>query len=96
MDLVLKKGNSRDEKMHRQEEHGDMTDMTRDMRRPWLWTNAMLIMLGLWLVSSPVTFGYESQQMFWSDIISGALLTIFAAIAFIPRYDFAGRWGHAS
>lgn len=93
MDLVLKKDNTGDQKVHGQEDHGDMTDMTRDMRRPWLWTNAMLIMLGLWLISSPVTFGYESQQMIWSDIISGALLTIFAGIAFIPRYDFAGRWG---
>jgi hypothetical protein len=79
--------------MSAHEGDGDMTDMTLDMRRPWLWTNAMLIMLGLWLISSPFTFGYESSKMFWNDIISGALLAFFAGIAFLPRYDFIGRWG---
>ena len=87
MNLVKKDG----QPMHKEE--GDMTEMTRDMRRPWLWTNALLIMLGLWLVSSPFTFGYESSQMVWSDVISGLLLTLFATMAFLPRYDFIGRWG---
>lgn len=27
--------------------------------------------------------------------MSGALLTVFAAAAFVPRYDFYGRWGVA-
>ncbi len=92
MDLVRKQ-NGEVHEASGHGEHGDMTDMTRDMRRPWLWTNSMLVMLGLWLISSPVTFGYESEQMLRSDIISGALLAIFAGVAFIPRYDFIGRWG---
>lgn len=92
MDLVPKQsGKGAETSGH--EEHGDMTDMTRDMRRPWLWTNSLLIMLGLWLISSPLSFGYESPQMFWNDIISGTLLAFFAGLAFIPRHDFIGRWG---
>jgi hypothetical protein len=31
--------------------------------------------------------------MIWSDIISGTVLAFFSGLAFLPRYDFAGRWG---
>lgn len=92
MDLVPKQdGKGNQTSGH--DEHGDMTDLTRNMRRSWLWTNSLLVMLGLWLISSPLSFGYESRQMFWNDIISGTLLAVFAGIAFVPRYDFIGRWG---
>jgi hypothetical protein len=90
MELVKKDGGA---SQPMQEGQGDMDEMTRDMRRPWLWTNALLIMLGLWLVSSPFTFDYQSPKMIWSDVISGALLALFAAIAYLPRSDFIGRWG---
>lgn len=92
MTLVKKNGDGH--AMHNEDEmkSGNMTEMTRDMRRPWLWTNALLIMLGLWLISSPFTFGYQSQKMQWSDIISGSLLIFFSGLAFLPRYDFVGRW----
>ncbi|MFZ6013895.1 MAG: SPW repeat domain-containing protein [Bacteroidota bacterium] len=93
MDLV-KQGKQSEHKMIH-EEHGNMPEMIRDMRRPWLWTNSMLIMLGLWLISSPFTFEYESSPMIWSDVISGLLLAAFAGISFMPRYDFLGRWGAA-
>lgn len=69
--------------------------MLRDMRRPWLWTNATVIMLGLWLMSTPSTFGYTSTAMIWSDVVSGALLVLLAGAAFAPRWDFYGRWGVA-
>lgn len=74
---------------------GNHDEMLRDMRRPWLWTNATVIMLGLWLMTSPWTFGYTSEVMIWSDVISGALLVILAGAAFAPRWDFYGRWGVA-
>ncbi len=74
------------------EEHGAMPEMTRDMRRKWLWTNFTIISLGLWLISSPFTFGYESENMIRSDVISGVLLTFFATLALWPRFDFIGRW----
>lgn len=83
------------QKLPEHEEQGAMPEMTRDMRRPWLWTNAILIMLGLWLVSSPFTFGYADPKMIWSDVASGALLALLAAAAYSPRFDFIGRWGAA-
>lgn len=78
-----------------EEQHGAMPEMTRDMRRAWLWTNATVIILGVWLISSPLTFAYSSQKMMWSDVTSGFLLALFAAAAFSPRLDFYGRWSIA-
>ena len=75
--------------------HGDMTGMTLNMRRQWLWTNATIIGLGFWLISSPFTFGYAKPGMIWSDVVSGTLLVLFATLAFFPRFDFLGRWSIA-
>lgn len=74
---------------------GSHDDMLRDMRRPWLWTNATVVVLGGWLMTSPVTFGYATGAMCWNDAISGVLLVAFAALAFAPKHDFVGRWGVA-
>jgi hypothetical protein len=73
----------------------DHDAMLRDMRAPWLWTNATVMALGVWLLSSPGTFGYRSAAMSWSDIISGVLLVLFSGLAFVPRFDFIGRWSVA-
>lgn len=92
-------GSSHDSASHRhaaQGEHGQMhgshEEMLRDMRRLWLWTNVTVMCLGLWLVSSPATFGYRNSAMIWSDVVSGLALAVFAALAFAPRFDFVGRW----
>ncbi len=78
------------------QKHGAMPEMTRDMRRHWLWTNFTVIALGLWLLSSHETFGYRDEVgIVRSDVISGALLVVLATIAFWPRMDFWGRWGVA-
>jgi hypothetical protein len=69
--------------------------MLHQMRAPWLWTNATVMCLGLWLISSPWTFGYRSLAMTWNDLACGVLLVALAAAAFIARYDFYGRWGVA-
>ncbi len=74
---------------------GDHTEMVRDMRAKWLWTNFTVISLGVWLITSPFTFGYTSERMIWSDVISGALLVFFSALALWPRFDFVGRWSVA-
>ena len=66
--------------------------MLIEMRRKWLWTNFTIISLGAWLVTSPFTFGYTSRAMIWNDVICGALLMFFAALALWPRGDFVGRW----
>ena len=77
-------------------EHAQDHDaMLRDMRAPWLWTNATVMALGVWLLSSPVTFGHRSAAMIWSDVASGMLLVFFSGLACIPRFDFIGRWSVA-
>jgi len=74
---------------------GDHLEMTRQMRAKWLWTNFTVILLGLWLITSPFTFGYTSAAMRWSDVTSGALLALSAGLALAPRFDFVGRWSVA-
>ncbi|MDQ3493885.1 MAG: hypothetical protein M3452_11610, partial [Chloroflexota bacterium] len=46
----------------------DHLGMIREMREKWLWTNGTVMMLGLWLITSPFTFNYTSAAMRWSDI----------------------------
>jgi uncharacterized membrane protein len=41
-----------------QDENRHRREMMVRMRRPWLWTNFLNIGLGLWLMTSPFTFGY--------------------------------------
>lgn len=53
-----------------------------------LWVHPILMMLGAWLVTSPVTFGYGSGAMMWSDVISGVLVIIFAVLSLRHR----GAW----
>src|SRR5437762_3083829 len=85
----------RGEAQHGEEHAPDHLTMLRDMRAPWLWTNTTVILLGLWLISSPWTFGYRSTAMTWSDVANGVLLVVLSAAAFVPRYDVYGRWGVA-
>ncbi len=63
----------------------DHLQMVREMREKWLWTNATVAGLGLWLISSPFTFGYTRPAMVWSDVASGLVLAIFSVLAFSPR-----------
>jgi len=78
---------------HRSERMGgNHLEMIRQMREKWLWTNFTVIGMGFWLMTSPLTFGYTSAAMTWSDITSGGLLALFAGLALFPRLDFWGRW----
>jgi hypothetical protein len=72
----------------------DHVDMIHRMREKWLWTNFTVIALGVWLATSPATFGYRGRAMNWSDVVSGALLVLFGAVSLrpSPRADFWGRW----
>lgn len=45
-----------------QEMPADHVEMVRQMRAPWLWTNFTVIVLGLWLATSPATFGYLNPE----------------------------------
>ncbi|MBY0507761.1 MAG: SPW repeat protein [Bryobacteraceae bacterium] len=78
------------EQMPRMDDH---KKMIIQMRAPWLWTNFTVMSLGLWLATSPFTFGYAGAAMMVSDVVSGILLMLLAGLALLPRWDFAGRWG---
>lgn len=54
---------------------GEMVAMAR-------WSQIPLLVLGLWLIVSPFSFGYRSVPLIWSDVISGILVTSLAVIAF--------------
>ena len=40
------------------------------------WVYPVVIALGAWLIASPATLGYQSQNLTWSDIISGGLVMV--------------------
>lgn len=65
-----------------------------DMVRKWIWRDFASILLGVWLISSPLTMGYwaSNPSLAWSDTVSGAAIAAFAALALRPRFDLA-RWG---
>jgi hypothetical protein len=63
-----------------------------EMIARWMWRDFLNIALGAWLVVSPVTLGYGSVAMTWSDMLSGLLIAIFATAALKPRFDLL-RWG---
>jgi uncharacterized membrane protein len=49
-----------------------------------IWTHLTNVLLGVFLVMAPVTFGYKSSGMFYSDLISGALLIVFGLFSLNP------------
>lgn len=49
---------------------------------PWAHFFAVII-LGLWLVTSPAALGYQSTALTWSDVISGTLLVGFALVTLV-------------
>ncbi|WP_224269770.1 SPW repeat domain-containing protein [Haloprofundus salinisoli] len=56
---------------NREQEPGDMMLM-HPLKEPWI--QYAVIALGLWLVTSPMSLGYESTWMTWSDIITGLVV----------------------
>ena len=53
------------------------------------WPQYPIIILGLWLIASPFTFGYQGTVMMWSDIASGVLLIGFATGVLVFRSGWA-------
>jgi uncharacterized membrane protein len=57
-----------------------------------IWTHLTIVILGVFLITSPFTFGYKSSLMMNSDIISGALLIIFGFLSANP-FRLWAPWG---
>ncbi len=65
-------------------EQGDMAGMTHGLATPWAHFFAAII-LGVWLITSPVSFDYGDLAQSWSDVVSGALIIILATITLVRR-----------
>jgi hypothetical protein len=49
-----------------------------------LWTRLVGLILGVWLIATPLTFGQTSHLMYCSDLISGLLLVLFSLLSMRP------------
>ena len=71
--------------MKHEMEHGvtpaNHRQMAEEEHRKILWAHIANVVFGVWLMTSPVTFGFQTAAMMWSDIISGVLLVIFGLLS---------------
>jgi uncharacterized membrane protein len=72
MELVPKEGNT------------DQKQMIIAHHEKLIWTHLTNVLLGVFLIMAPFTFGYKSSQMIYSDIISGVLLILFSFLSANP------------
>ena len=63
-------------------------DMVHGLATPWAHFFATII-VGAWLVTSPFSLGYSNMALAWSDVISGALVIVFAAMTLLRRSPWA-------
>lgn len=63
-----------------------------DFHHKMLWTRFGTIFLGLWLLTSPETFGYLDEISRWSDWICGLLLIFFGFLS-MSRKHSGWIWG---
>lgn len=54
-----------------------------------IWTRFFLMFLGVWLIVSPMTFGYMGEALFENDIICGLLLLVCGWYARNPKRYWA-------
>lgn len=74
--------------------HDDAAHDHAGMLRKWIWRDFANIVLGCWLIASPLTMGYfrASAKQAWSDLLSGAAVVVLGVLTLFPRFDLA-RWG---
>lgn len=56
-----------------------------------LWTYMVNCILGLWLITNPFLFNYNSPELVVSDTISGALVVVVELLSFLPKL-YGVRW----
>ncbi|WP_447978011.1 vitamin K epoxide reductase family protein [Candidatus Nitrospira bockiana] len=72
--------------------------MLLENHKRFLWAYYTNLVLGVWLLTSPATFGYQSGGLTWSDLVSGALVLVFGTFALFRRawagwaVCFTGIW----
>ena len=68
--------------------HEQGAEMAHGLATPWAHFFATII-LGLWLLTSPLSFEYGDRALVVSDLVSGALLIAFATITLTRRSSWA-------
>lgn len=63
----------------------------RIQHRQNLWAHFLNMGLACWLITSPITLGYESRNLFWSDIGSGIVLFVLSFVSLSWRWGMV-RW----
>ena len=64
--------------------------MMERVRRDTLWAHFVVILLGVWLISSPFALGFRSEwAMTLSDVGSGVLAMLFGALSLSKRFGWA-------
>ncbi len=62
-----------------------------------LWAPCFNLVLAIWLMLSPASFGYQDQPLALSDMLSGGLLFVFALFSLSPKPGWRmARWGAAT
>lgn len=56
-----------------------------------LWAHWINAALGIWLMTAPIALGYQSSALIASDVVSGAVVTLFALLSLSARLS-AARW----
>lgn len=80
--------------------HGEMSPkrehdhvaMKKDMLAKWVWRDFANVILGAWLLTSPLSFEYHTAAIGLSDIVSGLAIIGLSVLTLWPRFDLA-RWG---
>jgi len=66
----------------------------RAEHRQSLWAHFLNLGLGTWLITSPVTLGYESAALAWSDVLAGVAVLVLGFVSLSWRFPIA-RWATA-
>ena len=59
-------------------------------RTSGVWPHAANAVLGLWLATAPATFGPHRAGLLWSEVVSGVLIVVLSAVAWMPRFRLGG------
>ncbi len=67
-------------------EMGEMPGMEMEQDKGPVWAHFVSIMiLGIWLITSPFAMNYGDTRLLWSDIISGALMITLAGVTLVRQ-----------
>ena len=67
---------------------GHGTEMAMGLATPWAHFFAVIV-LGVWLITSPSSFDYRDTALAVSDIVSGVLIIAFAVVTLVRRSSWA-------